>query len=202
MMPYQNNFHGRLKMIVGYARTSTKEQEAGFEGQLRDLKKAGCERIYSEQVSALNQRDELKSALEYVREGDVLVVTKLDRLARSVPDLCRIVSDLERRKVGLRIVGMDLDTTTPIGRLAVHIFGAIAQFEREIMLERQREGIAKAKADGKYKGPPKKAMAKSAHVLALLADGETFESAAEHVGISLRSAYRIAAEAKKRVETI
>lgn len=186
-------------MIIGYARTSTIEQEAGFEAQLRDLKTAGCEKIFQEQVSALSQRAELRAAMDFAREGDVFVVMKLDRLARSVGDLCRIIRVLEEKRVGLRIINMNVDTTTPTGRLVVHVLGAIAQFEREIMLERQREGIARAQRAGKYKGPPKKAMAKAEAVLELLAKGETFDAAAAKTGISVRSAYRIAAENKKKL---
>ena len=88
-------------ILVGYARTSTTDQQAGLDAQIRDLKAAGCEEIFSEQVSALGQRDRLKEALRFVRRGDTLVVCKPDRLARSTTDLLRIVEDLDRRGVGL-----------------------------------------------------------------------------------------------------
>ncbi|OUJ34963.1 DNA invertase, partial [Vibrio parahaemolyticus] len=90
--------------------------------------------------------------IDYCREGDTLVVTKLDRLARSVANLCDIQKQLESKGVELRIADMGLDTATPQGKLMLNVFGAVAQFEREVMLERQREGIAKAKKEGKYKG--------------------------------------------------
>jgi DNA invertase Pin-like site-specific DNA recombinase len=143
----------RQPMIVGYARTSTVDQEAGFEAQKRDLEAAGCTRMFSEQLSSVDaQRPQLEAALEFVREGDTFVVTKLDRLARSVGGFVKIVGDLERKKVALRILALGLDTSTATGRLTLNVMSSVAQFEREIMLERQREGIAKAKAEGKYKG--------------------------------------------------
>ena len=132
-------------MIVGYARTSTIEQIAGFESQLLALKKAGCEKIYQEQVSSVGNRVQLDAAMEFVREHDTLVVTKLDRLARSMKDLMDIIQELDRKKVGLRILDLGIDTQTPTGKLMLTILGGIAQLEREVMLERQREGVNKAK---------------------------------------------------------
>jgi len=139
-------------MNIGYARTSTVEQIAGFEAQIKELKQAGCERIYKEQVSSIAARDQLEAAIEFAQEGDVLTVTKLDRLARSVADVMVIIKALKHKNVGLRILNLGMDTSTPTGSLMVTILSGVAQFEREIMLERQREGIAKAKAAGNYKG--------------------------------------------------
>src|SRR5277367_4761336 len=139
-------------MLIGYARVSTVEQDAGFEAQERDLKAAGAERLFSERTSAVGPRKALDEAIDFAREGDAIVVTKLDRLARSVADLVRIVEQLEAKRVGLRILAMGVDTATPTGRLILNVIGSVAQFEREVMLERQREGIAKAAAEGKYKG--------------------------------------------------
>src|SRR5262249_32531623 len=139
-------------MIVGYARTSTTEQIAGLEAQHRDLSAAGCERIWQEHVSSVAERPELAALLDYVRDGDVFVVTKLDRRARSVANLGQIVERLERKGVTLRILGMGLDTSTATGKLMLNVIGAVAQFEREMMLERQRDGIAAARAAGKYRG--------------------------------------------------
>jgi len=147
-------------MLVGYARTSTTEQEAGLEAQRRDLRACGCEEVFEEQVSSVQRREELEKALKFVRKGDAMVVSKLDRLARSVPDLVKIMGRLEEKGASLRILAMNLDTDTPTGRLLINLVGSIAQFEREIMLERQREGIAKAKEEGKYKGRAKTARAK------------------------------------------
>lgn len=180
-------------MIVGYARTSTLDQTAGLEAQQRDLKKAGCERVFVEQVSSvdLEARDQLSEALVFIREGDTLVVTKLDRMARSVAHLLNIVSIIEERGASLRILDMAIDTSTPNGRLMLNILGSVAQFEREIMLERQREGIAKAKAAGKYKGRAPTAKAKTAEVMALHAEGVGATAIARELGIGRASVYRI-----------
>src|SRR5919205_3558794 len=158
-------------MLVGYARTSTLEQEAGLEAQRRDLKVAGVEKVFSEQTSATGPRKALEQALEFVREGDALVVTKLDRLARSVPHLWSIVEDLEAKGASLRVLNLGLDTATSTGRLMLTVLGGVAQFEREMMLERQREGIAKAKGEGRYKGRKPTARAKADEVKALAGQG-------------------------------
>jgi DNA invertase Pin-like site-specific DNA recombinase len=139
-------------MILGYARTSTAEQVAGLDAQIRDLKSAGCERILHEHASAIKERPQLKAALDFCTASDVLVVTKLDRLARSTSDLQVIIKEIESKGIMLRILNLGADTATPTGKLLLNTLGAIAQFEREIMLERQKEGIEKAKAEGKYKG--------------------------------------------------
>ena len=134
-------------MRIGYARTSTTDQQAGFKAQIRDLEAVGCEKIYQEQVSSVGARDELAVALDFVREGDTLVVTKLDRLARSTRHLNDIVDRLRKKGSHLQILDLGIDTATPTGELVLTVIGGIAQFERQMMLERQREGIAKAKAE-------------------------------------------------------
>jgi DNA invertase Pin-like site-specific DNA recombinase len=142
-------------MNIGYARTSTTEQKAGFDAQIRDLRAAGCcERdIYREQVSSVAERPELELVLDRIlRPGDVLFVTKLDRLARSVADLVAITARLKALGAALKVLDSPIDMTSPSGELILHVLGAVAEFERGIMLARQREGIAAAKAEGKYKG--------------------------------------------------
>lgn len=178
-------------MKIGYARTSTTEQHAGLEAQLRDLNAAGIEKLFSEQVSSVAKRDQLEAALDFAREGDVLVVTKLDRLARSVADLVKITERLKAKGVSLQILALNLDTSTPTGKLMINMLGSIAQFERELMLERQREGIAKAKGEGKYKGRAPTARARSAEVLALRNRGKTIAQIVEDTGISRASVVRI-----------
>jgi len=160
-------------VLIGYARTSTFDQTAGFDAQCRDLKGAGCRKIFAEQVSSVAERDQLKAALDYLREGDVLVSTKLDRLARSMRHLIEIVDTVKGKGASLRILGMHLDTETATGTMMLQVLGAVAEHERASMLERQREGIAKAKAEGKYKGRAKTAMAKASEVERLLAAGVT-----------------------------
>lgn len=178
-------------MLIGYARTSTVEQIAGLEAQERDLQAAGVEKLYKEYESAMNERPQLQILLDFIREGDTLVITKLDRLARSVSDLCSIVAKLEKKGVALRILGMGIDTNTPTGKLMLNIFGSIAQFERELMLERQAEGIAKAKAEGKYKGRAPTAIAKTDQVILMNTQGFTKAHIAKQLGIGVASVYRI-----------
>lgn len=183
-------------MLVGYCRTSTIEQKAGYEAQFRDLKSQGCEKVFSEQVSSISSnRPELERAIEFVRDGDILVVTRLDRLARSVADLNQIVARLETKKVGLKILDMAIDTTSPTGRLLMNLVGSIAQFEREIMLARQREGIAKAKAENKFKGRAPTARRKTSDVVSMRHAGKKPTEIAKELGIARSSVYRILADA-------
>lgn len=178
--------------IIGYARTSTLDQKAGLQAQLRDLQEAGCAKVFQEQVSSVDKnRAELAKVLDYVREGDTLVVTKLDRLARSMADLVKIVGHLQEKGVALRVLALNLDTSTPTGKLMLNLLGSIAEFERELMLERQREGIAKAKEEGKYKGRAPTAKAKAAEVLQMRAEGKTVDQIVAALGVSRSSVFRI-----------
>jgi DNA invertase Pin-like site-specific DNA recombinase len=178
-------------MLIGYARTSTLEQGAGLEAQIRDLKAASCEKLFSEQTSSVGERQQLNAALEYLRDGDTLVVTKLDRLARSVLHLGEVVAQIKGNGADLRILSMDIDTSTPTGTLLLNMLGSVAQFEREMMLERQREGIAKAKAGGKYKGRAPTARRQSERVLAMREEGKRPTDIARELGIGRTSVYRI-----------
>lgn len=180
-------------MRIGYARTSTLDQKAGLEAQERDLKQAGCERLFIEQVSSVDvvARAKLAEVLDFIRESDVLVITKLDRLARSVAHLLDVLSVLEKKGASLVILGLGIDTSTPTGKLMLTILGGIAEFERGIMLERQREGIAKAKAEGKYKGRKPTARAKTDEVERLHAEGVGASEIAKRTGIGRASVYRI-----------
>lgn len=182
-------------MIIGYARTSTAEQVAGIEGQQRDLTAVGCTKIFSEQVSSVADRTQLEAALDYVREGDVLVVTKLDRLARSMRDLLSIVEAIDRKKATLRVLAMNLDTATATGKLMLNVLGSVAEFERDMMLERQKEGIAKAKAEGKYKGRKPTAREKADDVLRLVDQGLGACEIATKLNISRSSVWRICTRA-------
>jgi DNA invertase Pin-like site-specific DNA recombinase len=128
-----------------------------------------------------------------VREGDALVVTKLDRLARSVSHLVTIGERLESKGVALKVLDQAIDTATSTGRLMFNMLGAIAQFERELMLERQREGVAKAKAEGKYKGRAPTARAKASEVLRLRGEGVGPTEIGKRLGIGRASVYRILA---------
>lgn len=178
-------------MKIGYARTSTVEQITGLEAQLKELDAVGCQKIFHEQVSSIAERAELQAAIEFVREGDLLVVTKLDRLARSISDLMRVIHALDRKKVGLHILNLGMDTQTPTGKLMLTVLGGIAQFEREIMLERQREGVAKAKAAGKYKGRKPIATHRRQEVVRLVTGGMSKAGVARQLGIGEATVYRI-----------
>jgi len=180
-------------VLVGYARTSTFEQAAGLEAQLRDIKAAGCRKIFQEQVSSVAERAQLEAALDYMRENDTLVVSKLDRLCRSARHCLEIVDALQAKGVALRILnfgGDVVDTRGATGRLILNMFAAFGQFERETMLERQREGIAKAKAEGKYKGRKPTARAKGAEIVRLVQEGQPVAIVARTCGVSRASVYR------------
>lgn len=185
-------------MLIGYARTSTIDQIAGFDAQIRDLTNAGCERIFQEQVSSISEREKLKAAIEYAREGDTLVVTKLDRLARSVKSLIDIAESLHKKNVMLRILNLGMDTSSPTGKLLLTTLGAIAQFEREIMLERQREGIAKAKAEGKYKGRQPLNPKIADEVIRLAETRMTRKELAKKLEIGEATVYRILGKLRKQ----
>jgi DNA invertase Pin-like site-specific DNA recombinase len=180
-----------MKTLVGYARTSTIEQKAGFEVQLKELESVGCIKVFSEQVSSVAARAQLEAAIDYMREGDILIVTKLDRLARSVENLISLIQRLEAKKVGLRILNLGMDTQTPTGKLMLTVLGGIAQFEREIMLERQREGVARAKLEGKYKGRKPIPFDKRQEIKRLVSVGISKASIAKQLKIGEATVYRI-----------
>jgi DNA invertase Pin-like site-specific DNA recombinase len=180
-------------MLIGYARTSTTDQHAGFEAQLVELKAYGCERMYQEQVSAVASRGELDRAIDMLREGDKLVVTKLDRLARNVMHMGELLKQIEAKGAGLVILSLGsetVDTSTATGKLILNMMVSVAQFEREMMKERQVEGIKRAQAEGKYKGRVPTAMKQADKVKALVDAGVTRVQVQEQLGISKASYYR------------
>lgn len=144
-------------MKIGYARVSTADQS--LDVQLAELAKAGCERIFEEKVSGASTdgREQLEAALLTLRKGDVLTVTRLDRLARSVPDLYQILKRIDEAGAGLDCIQQSgVSTATPTGKLILAMLGAVAEFERDLIKERQREGIERRKAGGGYKGVGRK----------------------------------------------
>jgi DNA invertase Pin-like site-specific DNA recombinase len=182
-------------MKVGYARTSTSDQKAGFEAQLAELEQSGCEKVFKEQVSSVAHRAQLEGTLDFIREGDTLVVSKLDRLARSTQHLLEIADTVKRKGAHLHVLNLGMDTSTATGKLLLTVIGAIGQFEREMMLERQREGIAKAKAEGKYKGRAPTARAKADEARALAFQGVGASEIARRLGIGRASVYRVLGQA-------
>lgn len=181
-------------MIVGYARVSTSDQK--LDTQIDQLEAYSCERIFSEHFSgkSADKRQELLSALSFVREGDILVVTKLDRLARSAVDLGRISEQLEKQKVDLVVLNQNIDTSTPTGKLMFTMIGAFAEFERDLIRERCAEGIAKAKEKGVQFGRKRKLT--DAKVQQLRADYQSGELSrvelAQKYGVSRATLYRLA----------
>jgi len=178
-------------MLVGYARVSTLDQKPAL--QTDALTVAGCERIFTEKASgAQRDRPELKAALEYLRQGDTLVVWKLDRLARSMRQLIETVEDMQVRGIELRSLTESIDTATPGGRLVFHIFGALAEFERAVVRERTNAGLQAARDRGKKGGRPKTLGSKDLAVAkAMLADPEiSVDEVAARLKISVATLYR------------
>lgn len=140
-------------MKIGYARVSTKDQKLSL--QLDALTAAGCEKIYKEHASgAKADRPELAKLIEHVREGDTVVIWKLDRLGRSLSHLVELVDELQQRKIGLISLNDPIDTTTPQGRFAFRIFASLAEFERELIRERTQAGLQSARRRGQKLGRP------------------------------------------------
>ena len=180
-------------MLIGYARTSTTDQQASFDVQLVELEAYGCERTLKEQVSAVASRGELVRAIDMLCEGDKLVVTKLDRLARNVMHMGELLQQIETKGAGLVILSLGsetVDTTTATGKLILNIMVSVAQFEREMMKERQVEGIKRAKDEGKYKGRVPTAMRQADKVKSLVEAGVQRLQVQEQLGISKASYYR------------
>lgn len=139
-----------MRIKIGYARVSSNDQNLDL--QLDALSSSGCEKIYSEKISAIKTRIELSNALKSLRHGDTLVVWRLDRLGRSLKDLVSIVSDLENRGIGFESIKEKIDTSTPTGKLLFHVFCALAEFERNLIQERTYAGLAAARARGRTGG--------------------------------------------------
>jgi DNA invertase Pin-like site-specific DNA recombinase len=181
---------------IGYARVSTLDQDPAL--QLDALTAAGCSKIFEDRISgARADRPGLQQALDYARNGDVLIVWKLDRLGRSLPHLIETVAALEKRGVGFRSLTEAIDTTTPGGRLVFHIFGALGQFERDLIQERTRAGLAAAAARGRKGGrKPVVSADKLARARSMVAKGLTVREAATRLKIgktALYEALRLAA---------
>lgn len=165
-------------MIIGYARVSTEDQH--LDAQIAALKDAGAERIFADKISGSKRsRPELDRMLDQLRSGDVVLVSKYDRLARSLVDLLDIVAQIETGKAGFRSLAEDIDTTTPAGRLIFHVFASIAQFERERIRERTMEGLQAARAKGRIGGrPPALSEDQKAEVLRLKGEGRAIKDIA------------------------
>jgi DNA invertase Pin-like site-specific DNA recombinase len=175
--------------VYGYARVSSADQDCAV--QIEKLRAAGCEVVRSEKVTGTTRegRTELATLLEFMRDGDVLMVTKVDRLARSIGDLQDIVRALKSKGVSLRATDQPIDTATAAGKAFLDMLGVFAEFETNLRKERQLEGIAKAKAAGVYKGRPAKIEAGA--IRALQAKGLGATAVARELGVGRASVYRI-----------
>jgi DNA invertase Pin-like site-specific DNA recombinase len=177
-------------MKIGYSRISTQVQNLDL--QMEALQKAGCEKIYTDKISGVKRdREGLESALDHLREGDTLLVWKLDRLGRSVKDLVEIVGALEKRGIGFQSVTDSIDTSTPSGRFFFHVMASLSQMERDLIIERTQAGLASARAQGRIGGrKPKMTPAKIAAAKQLVENGTPHKEVAESLGISLPTLYR------------
>ncbi len=177
-------------MLIGYARVSTQDQSS--ELQLDALRQSGCEKILEEKVSGARQdRPQLAEALKYMRSGDILVVWKMDRLARSLKQLIETVEDLEKQEMGFRSLTENIDTTSPSGKLVFHLFGALAEFERSLIKERTIAGLLSAKARGRVGGRPRALSTKDVvKAKAMLRDPDlTVQEIADTFSVSLSTLY-------------
>lgn len=191
-------------MLVGYARISTADQSMNLQEDA--LKRAGCERVYTDTASgATSERTGLKEALDFMREGDVLVVWRLDRLGRSLRDLLETVATLESRKIGFKSLSESLDTTTSGGKFFFQVFGALAEFERNLIRERTQAGLKSARARGRVGGRPRTLDPQKADLARKLYDerAHTVKEIARMVGISKPGLYHyLKGRHKKAAEVV
>jgi len=178
-------------MIIGYGRVSTENQQ--LDAQIEALKNGGAKRIFADKISgSKRKRPELDKMLDQLRRGDVVLVTKYDRLARSLTDLLDIVAQIEEAEAGFRSLAEDIDTTTPAGRLIFHVFASIAQFERERIRERTMEGLEAARKKGRVGGRPAALSEdQKAEVLRLKGEGRTMKDIAALFRVSLATVKRV-----------
>ncbi len=177
-------------MLIGYARVSTKDQNATL--QIDALKKAGCKKIFEDKITGKHlNREGLEKTMDILRTGDTLVVWRLDRLARSLKHLIELITHLEENKIGFKSITESIDTTTPSGRLIFHIFGALAEFERNLIRERTMAGLEVARARGRKGGRrPKLSDNQKALVLKLHKDGKhSIKDICQMLNISKQTLY-------------
>lgn len=178
-------------MLIGYARVSTDDQNLNL--QYDALKNAGCEKIFDDQITGSKmQRPGLEAALEFAREGDVVVVWRLDRLSRSLKDLIEMVALLDSKKIGLKSLHESIDTSSSSGKLIFHIFGALAEFERNLIRERTHAGLQAARARGRNGGRPKKLSTDKAKLAIKLYEEKlhSIQKICELIGVSKPTLYK------------
>ncbi|KTD40125.1 recombinase family protein [Legionella parisiensis] len=178
-------------MLIGYARVSTDDQNLNLQHDA--LENAGCQRIFDDQITGSKiQRPGLEAALEFAREGDVFVVWRLDRLSRSLKDLIEMVALLDSKRIGLRSLQESIDTSSSSGKLIFHIFGALAEFERNLIRERTHAGLQAARARGRKGGRPKKLSIDKAQLAIQLYEGRqhSIQKICQLIGISKPTLYK------------
>ena len=175
--------------VVGYARVSTKEQDLSL--QLDALTKHGCDRVFTDKLSAAKERQGFADALDYLRAGDTLVVRKLDRLCRSLPDLIGISEQIQQKGAALVSITESIDTSTPAGRLYFNILGALGQMERELIQERVKAGLSAARKRGKIGGKPRVSQDKLELARRELSEGRTYPDVARIIGVHPQTLYRL-----------
>ena len=187
-------------MLIGYARVSTQDQNTAL--QIQALTESGCEKVFTEKASgAQRDRPELQAALTFMRADDTLVVWKLDRLARSLRQLIETVEGFEQRKIGLKSLTENIDTSTPGGKLVFHLFGALAEFERSLIKERTMAGLSIARAQGRVGGrPPAMSVSDVIAAKALLADPDiSVKEVAARMGVSVSTLYKYIPKASSNI---
>ena len=179
-------------MLIGYARVSTKRQGDSLDIQRQTLEDYGCKKVFTDTISgAKSARPGLDEALGYMREGDVLVVTRLDHLGRTALDTLRTISALDERGIPVVMLDPALDTRTKEGKLMVTIMSGLAEWERDLLIQRTREGVAHARAQGRVGGPKPKLSKEQAEVAKELIDrGKSIASVARTFGVSRPTIYR------------
>lgn len=191
-----------MSEVIGYARVSSSSQALDI--QLDKLRAAGCSRIWAEKRSGrqADNRPELQACLAYVREGDTLVITKMDRIARSVLDLAKIADELRRKGVDLKVLDQGLDTTTSEGKLMANLLGCFAEFENDIRRERQLEGIAAALSRGVKFGRRQALTEKQVETVRRLKDEENFsaEQLAQRFSVGRATIYRALGRSQSQIE--
>ena len=180
-------------MKIGYARVSTKEQRESLTAQERTLREAGCEEVYKEVASGVKtKRPEFLAAIRSSREGDTLIVTRLDRLGHSTLETLRTVQEIDARGVRVKALDLNLDTRTPSGRMVLSVISSLAQWERDTLVERTKEGLAHARANGRTGGrPPALTASQREAAIAALDKGMGLTQTAKTFGVSVSTITRL-----------
>lgn len=181
-------------MLIGYCRVSTARQEQSLDTQRDALVAVGCDpnRIYSDTISGTKwQRPGLDQALDFARPGDTLVVTRLDRLGRNLADTVTTIADLAERDINVRVLEPSLDTSRPADKVVINVMASLAEWERDLLVQRTREGVAHARAQGRVAGPkPKLNLEQKKQIRQLHQSGESVSALSRSFGVSRQTIYR------------